>query len=84
MNNDNNPKFQLMNTRMGLIGTEYKTEDLKDIPGEFGIFLDVFFFDNVADDDCGNDCDPARYNIVPIDMFNIIFHTILSCALMCF
>ena len=51
MNNDNNHKFPLMNTRMGLIGTEYKTLDLKDIPGEFGIFLDIFFFDNIPDDD---------------------------------
>ena len=51
MNNDHNPKFPLMNTRWGLKGTEYKTEDLKDIPGEFGIFLDIFSLDNVADDD---------------------------------
>ena len=51
MNNDNNPRFPLMNTRMGLLGTEYKTLDLKDIPGEFGIFLDIFCFDNIPDDD---------------------------------
>lgn len=51
MNNDHNNKFPLMNTRWGLKGTEYKTEDLKDIPGEFGIFLDIFFFDNIPDDD---------------------------------
>ncbi len=51
MNNDHNHKFPLMNTRWGLNGTEYKTEDLKDIPGDFGIFLDIFFFDNIPDDD---------------------------------
>lgn len=51
INNDTNPKFPLMNTRWGLKGTEYKTEDLKDIPGDFGIFLDIFCFDNVPDDD---------------------------------
>lgn len=51
MNNDYNPKFPLMNTRWGLNGTEYKTEDLKDIPGNFGIFLDIFCFDNIPDDD---------------------------------
>ena len=51
MNNDNNNKFPLMNTRWGLNGTEYKTEDLKDIPGNFGIFLDIFCFDNIPDDD---------------------------------
>lgn len=51
MNNDHNHKFPLMNTRLGLKGTEYKTEDLKDIPGEFGIFLDIFCMDNIPDDD---------------------------------
>lgn len=51
LNNDENPKFPLMNTRWGLKGTEYKTADLKKIPGEFGIFLDIFCFDNVPDDD---------------------------------
>ena len=51
MNNDNNNKFPLMNTRWGLNGTEYKTEDLKDIPGNFGIFLDIFCFDNIPDND---------------------------------
>ena len=48
MNNDTNPKFPLMNTRWGLNGTEYKTADLKDIPGNFGIFLDIFCFDNTT------------------------------------
>ena len=51
MNNDKNPKFPLMNTRWGLRGTEYKTEDLKDIPGKFGIFLDIFPLDNIPDDE---------------------------------
>lgn len=51
VNNDHNPLFPLMNTRWSLKGTEYKTEDLKDIPGEFGIFLDIFCFDNIPDDD---------------------------------
>ena len=51
INNDTNPKFPLMNTRWGLNGTEYKTEDLKDIPGEFGIFLDIFPQDNIPDDE---------------------------------
>ena len=51
MNNDTNPKFPLMNTRWGLNGTEYKTKDLKDIPGNFGIFLDIFCFDNIPDDE---------------------------------
>ena len=51
LNNDHNNKFPLMNTRWGLKGTEYKTADMKDIPGEFGIFLDIFCFDNIHDDD---------------------------------
>ena len=51
INNDTNPYFPLMNTRWGLKGTEYKTYDLKDIPGDFGIFLDIFCFDNIPDDD---------------------------------
>ena len=51
LNNDNNPRFPLMNTRWGLKGTTYKTWDMEDIPGEFGIFLDVFPFDEVADDE---------------------------------
>lgn len=51
VNNENNPRFPLMNTRWSLKGTEYKTEDLKDIPGEFGIFLDIFCFDNIPDDE---------------------------------
>ena len=51
LNNDINPNFPLMNTRWGLKGTEYKTEDLKNIDGEFGIFLDIFCFDNISDDD---------------------------------
>ena len=51
VNNETNPEFPLMNTRWGLKGTEYKTEDLKDIKGEFGIFLDIFCMDNVPDDE---------------------------------
>ena len=51
LNNDHNNKFPLMNTRWGLKGTEFKTLDMKKIPGEFGIFLDIFCFDNVSDDD---------------------------------
>lgn len=51
VNNDTNKYFPLMNTRWGLNGTEFRTNDLKDIPGEFGIFLDIFCFDNIPDDD---------------------------------
>ena len=51
VNNDYNHRFPLMNTRWSLKNTEYKTKDLKDIPGEFGIFLDIFCFDNIPDNE---------------------------------
>lgn len=51
VNNETNPEFPLMNTRWGLNGTTFKTKDLKDVPGEFGIFLDIFCFDNIPDDE---------------------------------
>lgn len=51
VNNETNPNFPLMNTRWGLNGTQFVTEDLKEINGDFGIFLDIFCFDNIPDDD---------------------------------
>ncbi|MBU5366298.1 LicD family protein [Enterococcus devriesei] len=51
VNNETNPNFPLMNTRWGLNGTKFKTKDLKNVPGNFGIFLDIFCFDNVSDDE---------------------------------
>ncbi|MDT2758337.1 LicD family protein [Enterococcus xiangfangensis] len=51
MNNQTNPDFPLMNTRWGLNGTEFKPKDFKNVPGDFGVFLDIFCFDNIPDDD---------------------------------
>lgn len=51
VNNETNPNFPLMNTRWGLNGTKFKTKDLKNVPGDFGIFLDIFCFDNIPDDE---------------------------------
>lgn len=51
LNNDTNNRYPAMNTRLQLKGTTYKTIDFKDIPGEFGIFLDIYSFDNIPDDD---------------------------------
>ncbi len=50
INAETNKAFPLMNTRWGLNGTKYITEDLAKIEGEFGIFLDIFCFDNIPDD----------------------------------
>ncbi len=51
VNNETNEMFPLMNTRWGLNGTTFKTKDLKDVPGEFGVFLDIFCFDNIPNDE---------------------------------
>lgn len=51
MNNETNPKFHLMNTRWGLNGTSFVTDDFKDANEEYGIFLDIFCFDNIPDDE---------------------------------
>lgn len=51
VNNETNPNFPLMNTRWGLNGTKFQPLDFKSVPGDFGIFLDIFCFDNIPDDD---------------------------------
>lgn len=51
VNAETNKHFPLMNTRWGLNGTKYVTRDLANIKGEFGIFLDIFCFDNIPDND---------------------------------
>ena len=51
VNNETNPNFPLMNTRWGLNGTQFIPEDFKGVKGNFGIFLDIFCFDNIPDDD---------------------------------
>lgn len=48
-NNEENPDFPLMNTRWGLNGTKFVPEDFKYVKGDFGIFLDIFCFDNIPD-----------------------------------
>lgn len=51
VNNETNPGYPLMNTRWGLNGTQFVPEDFKGVDGDFGIFLDIFCFDNIPDDD---------------------------------
>lgn len=43
--------YPLMTTRIMLKGTKFVEETLKNINCELGIFLDVYAFDNVSDDD---------------------------------
>lgn len=43
--------FPLMNTRMALRGTKFKEDTFKDLDVENGIFLDIFCFENVSDND---------------------------------
>lgn len=43
--------YPLMTTRIMMKGTRFVEEALKNIKCDFGIFLDVYAFDNVSDDD---------------------------------
>ncbi len=45
------PDYPLMTSRIMLKGTKFVDESLKDLKSELGIFLDIFAYDNVADDD---------------------------------
>ena len=51
LNYETNPHFPGMNTHICLKGTRFLTYDIKDFKGENGIFLDLFCYDNVSDDD---------------------------------
>ncbi len=44
-------EFPLMNTRMALRGTAFKEETFRELNVENGIFLDIFCFENVSDND---------------------------------
>lgn len=51
LNHETNGDYPCMNTHICLKGTKFITEDIKDFKGESGIFLDLFCFDNIPDDD---------------------------------
>ena len=51
INTRKDPRYPLTTTRWMLNGTKFKEDALKDIPCELGIFLDLYCFDNIADDD---------------------------------
>ena len=50
MNTEINPLYPLMSTRWMKKGTKFKEESLKDLDIDLGIFLDIYCFDNVPDD----------------------------------
>lgn len=51
MNAETNINYPLPTTRMMLKGTQFCEETLKDVDCDLGIFLDLYAFDNVSDDE---------------------------------
>ncbi len=51
LNTEIDDRYPLTTTRMMLRGTKFKEEALAQVPCEMGIFLDLYPFDNVSDDE---------------------------------
>lgn len=51
INTQTDPAYPFPTTRWIMRGTEFREECLKDVPCETGIFLDIYCFDNVPDED---------------------------------
>ena len=51
LNTKNDPEYPLMTTRMVLKGTVFQEECFKNLHSNFGIFLDLYCFDFVPDDE---------------------------------
>lgn len=51
LNTKNNENYPLMTTRLTLKGTKFREYAVKDIDCNFGIFLDLYPFDNLADNE---------------------------------
>ena len=51
MNAEENENYPLTTTRWMLKGTKFREEALKDVNCDLGIFLDIYPFDHVADDE---------------------------------
>ena len=51
MNTETDPNYPLMNTRLMLKGTKFREEALKDLKCELCIFLVLYAFDQVSDDE---------------------------------
>lgn len=50
LNAETDSKYPLTTSRWVLSGTKFKEECFKDLDCDFGIFLDLFCFDNISDD----------------------------------
>ena len=48
---ETNPNFPAMSARFYRVGTVFKEEAFKDLDFECGVFLDLYCFDNIADDE---------------------------------
>ena len=51
LNTETDPDYPLMTTRICLQGTRFQEECFKDLACKFGIFLDVYCFDYIPEDD---------------------------------
>lgn len=51
LNPETDPNYPFMTTRWILKGTDFREECLQYVPCRTGIFLDIFCFDNIADDE---------------------------------
>lgn len=51
LNTENDHRYPLMTTRLVLRGTEFREDCFKDLPCEMGIFLDLYCFDNIPNND---------------------------------
>ncbi len=51
LNTENDPDYPLMTTRMVLKGTKFQEECFKNLPCNFGIFLDLYCYDYVSDNE---------------------------------
>ncbi|MBB3280002.1 LicD family protein [Slackia isoflavoniconvertens] len=51
LNCETNSNYPLMSTRMILRGTKFREYALRNIDCNFGIFLDIYAFDNIPDDE---------------------------------
>ncbi len=51
LNAETDKNYPLMSTRLVLKGTEFREECFKDLPCETGIFLDLYCFDNISNNE---------------------------------
>ncbi len=51
LNTETDPRYPLMTTRLIKVGTKFQEECFKNSKCEFGIFLDLYCFENIPDDE---------------------------------